>query len=335
MDVDKGHQLTDKELAALERRISDAYGQAADELKGTINAYFEALRERDEKMLEMVANGEITEKYYKQWRLNQIGRGERYEALRDRVAERMTQANETAISYINDTTPGIYSLNRNYAAYTIEQVAGNADFTIWNEQAVKRIIVENPSLMPNYPQKLALKRGIDLAYGKQQITSSVVSGILQGKGVKRLADDLQRRIPEMNRASAIRSARTATTNAQNAGRQDQYLLAKQMGIKVKKRWIATLDGRIRHAHAMADGQTVDVDADFDVDGYKMAYPGDRRAPGYLLYNCRCTMRTVEPDGIEAEPRQRIAKDPKTGKNVLISDMTYQQWLKWKGAQNGD
>nr|DAH47751.1 MAG TPA: minor capsid protein [Caudoviricetes sp.] len=335
MAVDKGHQLTDKELAALERRISDIYGQAAAELKETIDAYFEGLRERDEKMREMVENGEITEKYYKQWRLNQIGRGERYEALRDRVAERMTQANETAISYINDTTPGVYSLNRNWTAYTIEQAVGNADFTLWNEQAVKRIITENPSLMPNYPQKLALKRGIDLAYGQKQITSSVVSGILQGKGVKRLADDLQRRIPEMNRASAIRSARTATTNAQNAGRQDQYLLAKQMGIKVKKRWIATLDGRTRHAHAMADGQTVDVDADFDVDGYKMAYPGDRRAPGYLLYNCRCTMRTVEPEGIEAEPRQRRARDPETGRNVLISDMTYKEWLRWKGTQNGD
>lgn len=329
MAADEGHRLTEQRLSALEQRISDTYSQAANELGETIAAYFESFRERDEEMLGLVGNGEVTLEHYKQWRLNQIARGKRYEALRDKLAERMTDATETALSFINDTTPGIYSLNRNYAAYTIEQISDDADFTTYNEQAVKRIVTESPTLMPNYPKRLALKRGVDLEYGQSQITKNVVSSILQGKGIKKMADDLQRRIADMSRASAIRTARTAITNAQNAGRQDQYTAAANMGIKVKKRWVATLDGRTRHAHGMADGQTVDIDADFEVDGYKMAYPGDRRAPGYLLYNCRCTMRTVEPEGIEAEPRQRRVKDPETGENVLVSDMTYQEWLKWK------
>lgn len=329
MTADEGHRLTEQRLTALEERISETYSQAANELGETIAAYFESFRERDEEMLELVEKGEVTLEHYKQWRLNQIARGKQYEALRDKLAERMTDTTETALSYINDTTPGIYSLNRNYAAYTIEQISDDADFTIYNEQAVKRIVKESPTLMPHYPERLALKRGIDLKYGQSQITKNVVSSILQGKGIKKMADDLQRRIADMSRASAIRTARTAITNAQNAGRQDQYTAAAAMGIKLKKRWVATLDGRTRHAHGMADGQTVDIDADFEVDGYKMAYPGDRRAPGYLLYNCRCTMRTVEPEGIEAEPRQRRVKDPETGENVLVSDMTYQEWLKWK------
>ena len=329
MAADEGHRLTEQRLTALEERISETYSQAANELGETIAAYFESFRERDEEMLESVEKGEVTLEHYKQWRLNQIARGKRYEALRDKLAGRMTDTTETALSYINDTTPGIYSLNRNYAAYTIEQISDDADFTIYNEQAVKRIVKESPTLMPHYPERLALKRGIDLKYGQSQITKNVVSSILQGKGIKKMADDLQHRIADMSRASAIRTARTAITNAQNAGRQDQYTAAAAMGIKLKKRWVATLDGRTRHAHGMADGQTVDIDADFEVDGYKMAYPGDRRAPGYLLYNCRCTMRTVEPEGIEAEPRQRRVKDPETGENVLVSDMTYQEWLKWK------
>ena len=87
-----------------------------------------------------------------------MGRGKRFEALRDKVAERYTNANEVAISYINDKTPGIYSLNRNYAAYTIEQVSGNVGFDLWDEQTVKRLIVEQPNLMPYYPEKKALKR---------------------------------------------------------------------------------------------------------------------------------------------------------------------------------
>ena len=46
----------------------------------------------------------------------------------------------------------------------------------------------------------------------------------------------------MNRASAIRTARTSVTAAQNAGRMDSYHSAEEMGIKLKKQWLATLDG---------------------------------------------------------------------------------------------
>ena len=330
--ADLGHKIADQELAKLEQRISQVYGDAASELSETIEAYFESFRQRDEEMKKLLQRGEITKAHYNQWRLNQIGRGERYKQLRDKIAERMTDATETATSYINDVTPGIYSLNRNWTAYEIEKVAGNADFTLWNEQAVKRLIKDNPDMLPYYPAAIAIKYGDHVKWIRECVGKTIISAILQGKSITKIANELRQRIPDLNRDSAIRTARTAITNAQNAGRQDQYLLAKQMGIKVQKRWFATLDGRTRHAHAMADGQTVDVDADFEVDGYKMAYPGDRRAPGYLLYNCRCTMRTVEPEGIEAEPRQRVAKDPETGRNILISDMTYQEWLRWKEGQ---
>lgn len=235
---DEGHRLTDKELAKLERRISSVYGDAAKELQKTIDEYFENFAKRDEKMKSLIGtiqNGnEWTEADYKQWRLAQIGRGKRFEALRDKVAQRYTQANETAVSYVNDATPEIYSLNRNYAAYTIEQVSGSADFTLWDERTVKRLIVEQPDLMPYYPPKRAVKRGIDLEYGKKQITASVTSSILQGKSIKHMADDLQSRISTMSRDSAIRTARTAVTGAQNAGRMDSYVAAAKWELKFKK-----------------------------------------------------------------------------------------------------
>lgn len=328
---DYGHQLTDKELAALERRIAQVYRETRDELQETINAYFESFAERDKEMKALIGtvqNGkEWTEDDYKQWRLAQIGRGKRFEALRDQIAERMTKANETAIAYVNDATPSIYSLNRNYAAYTIEQIAGDVGFTLWDESTVRRLIVEQPDLMPYYPEAKAVKRGIDLAYGKKQITASVTSGILQGKSIKGLADDLQRRITTMDRDSAIRTARTAVTSAQNAGRQDSFEAAAKRGIKVRKRWIATKDGRTRHEHGAADGQTVDYDEPFNVGGEKLMYPGDSSGSGWNIYNCRCSVRTVEAEGIEAEPRQMRVRDA-NGRNVLVSEMTYTQWQEW-------
>lgn len=332
---DLGHQLTDKELAKLERRIAKLYREAGKELQATIDAYFEQFKKRDEEMKALIGtvqNGkEWTEADYKQWRLNQIGRGERYQAMRDKVAHRVTDANAVAVSYTNDATPGIYSLNRNYSAYTIEQVAGNVGFDLWDEQTVKRIMVEQPDLMPYYPPKRALKRGIDLAYGKKQITASVTSSILQGLSIKHMADNLQKRMTTMSRDSAIRTARTAVTGAQNAGRMDSYAAAEKMGIKLKKQWFATLDNRTRHAHAMLDGQTVDIDKPFKVDGYDIMFPGDTSAPGYLVYNCRCTM-VADVDGVNSTG-QRRARNPVTGENEIVSDMTYSEWAAQKEAEN--
>ena len=329
---DLGHKLTDKELAKLERRIAKLYREAGEELQATIDAYFEQFQKRDEEMKALIGtvqNGkEWTEADYKQWRLNQIGRGERYQAMRDKVARRATDANAVAVSYTNDATPGIYSLNRNYSAYTIEQVAGNVGFDLWDEQTVKRLMVEQPDLMPYYPPKRALKRGIDLAYGKKQITASVTSSIVQGKSIKHMADDLQKRITTMSRDSAIRTARTAVTGAQNAGRMDSYAAAEKMGIKLRREWVATLDNRTRHAHAMLDGQQADIDKPFKVDGYEIMFPGDTSAPGYLVYNCRCTL-IAAVEGVDTSTAQRRARNADTGQTEVISDMSYAEWAGWK------
>ena len=326
---DLGHKLTDAELAKLERRIAKLYREAGEELQATIDAYFEQFKKRDEEMKALIGtvqNGkEWTEADYKQWRLNQIGRGERYQAMRDKVAHRVTDANAVAVSYTNDATPGIYSLNRNYAAYTIESVAGNVGFDLWDEQTVKRLIVKQPNLMPYYPPKRALKRGIDLAYGKKQITASVTSSILQGKSIKHMADDLQKRITTMSRDSAIRTARTAVTGAQNAGRMDSYAAAEKMGIKLKKEWLATLDARTRHSHAMLDGEQAEQDKKFS-NGCR--FPGDPQGPPHEIYNCRCTL-IAAVDGVDTSSAQRRARNADTGQTEVISNMSYAEWAGWK------
>ena len=317
---DYGHSQTEKELEALEKRISAIYRDASKELKAKIENYFESFRARDERQKAKVVAGELSESKYKQWRLAQIGRGTRFEALRLAIAERYTKANETAVAYVNDATPGIYSLNRNYTAYTIEQVAGDVGFTLWDEQTVKRLIKDEPSLMPYYPEKKALKRGIDLAWGKQQITKQVTSGILQGESIGKIAARLQTNIPNMNKDSALRTARTAATGAQNAGRMDSYTAAREKGIRMEREWVATLDNRTRHAHQKLDGQRAPIDKPFKVDGQEIMFPGDPKAAPYLVYNCRCTQIAVVTETPDAKRR--------AGKSV-IDNMTYQEWERKK------
>lgn len=316
----------------MERRIARVYREARDSLDETVRDYFELFRKRDEEMKALIGtiqNGrEWTERDYLQWRLNQIGRGERFRDLRDRIAERMTKANQTAIAYVNDATPGIYSMNRNYTAYTIEKLSGDIGFTLWDESTVRRMLRDNPDVMPYYPKKRAVKRGIDLKYGQKQIKKAVTQGILQGCSVGKIAKDLQARISEINRASAVRAARTAITSAENGGRMDSYKAASDMGIKVRKRWVATKDSRTRHAHQKLDGQTVDWNESFSSELGKIRFPGDPRAKPANVYNCRCSLRTVEKAGIEAEPRKMRVRDPKTGRNVVVEEMTYEQWERW-------
>lgn len=312
MKRDEGRRLTDAELEALEKRIREMYGGAAKNLQQIIDEYFANFRLRDEEMQKLigtVVNGrEWTEEDYKQWRLAQMGRGERFEALRDKLAERLTNANEVAISYVNDATPGIYTLNRNYATYEVSDAGG--DFTLYDEQTVRRLIVEQPDLMPYYPKEKAVCRGIDLEFGKKQITNAVTAGILMGRSSRGIAADLRRRIIDMSVESAIRAARTAVTAAENGGRQATYEKAAEMGIEMQREWIATKDHRTREWHGAADGKRVGVNEAFTVGGEKLMFPGDRShgASGWNIYNCRCAVRGV----IKGHGRKRE---------------TYNEWLK--------
>lgn len=323
---DVGHEQTEKILQALERRIAQVYREAAEGVKQTIEKYWAGLVERDRYMRTLVQKGEITQDYYTQWLQNQIGRGERFEALQSQLAERVTNAAETAYAYINDATPSVYSLNRNYGAYTIERATGSVGFTMWNESAVRRLLVQQPELMPHYPPKKALKYGIDLEWGKKQIRAAIQSGILQGKSIGKIANDLQRRIPDMSRKSAIRAARTAMTGAQNGGRQDSYEAAEKMGIMMRKKWVAIIDGRTRHSHIRLNGEIVNVDAEFS-NGCR--FPGDSRGRPAETYNCRCAMVADVESLSSADETNKL--DPQTQSKIITNDITYGEWAGQKSG----
>lgn len=166
---------------------------------------------------------------------------------------------------------------------------------------------------------------IDLAYGKQQIEATITSGILQGNTIIQIATDLKSRMPTMNMKMAIRAARTSVTAAQNAGRIDGYSAAEKMGIKLKKQWMATLDSRTRHSHAMLDGVAIANEKVFD-NGCR--YPGDPNGSPEEIYNCRCTLIAVLDDA-PYQNAERRARSTATGKNYIIEDMTYREWDEMK------
>ena len=321
---DRAHKWTDERLAGLERRIHRLYGSAAKELRDELDAYFDTLQQRDNEMRALLERGKLTEQKYIAWRQAQIGRGKRVEALMDDLAQRMTKSNQLAMSYVRDGQPDVYAINRNWEAYTIETVHGSVGFTLYDEQTVRRLLTEDPELFP----QPAVDIPVDELWNRTKLQDALTAGILKGESLNKIAERMQR-VTGMNETAAIRSARTAYTGAQNAGRQASMDRAARMGIDVYKRWVAVKDMRTRHSHGAADGQIVPYNEPFHVGGALMMYPGDPSGPPQEVYNCRCTMRTVEKPGVEAEPRQMRVRDPVTGENVLVSEMTYGEWVKWK------
>ena len=328
--ADLGHQMTDEKLEQLERKVHKTYKEAYKEMQDKVDAYFDRLKDRDEEQKALLEAGKITEQQYQQWRLTQYARGKRYRALRDEFARRMNEANKVAAAYINDQTPGIYSLNANYTAYTIEQSGTSADFNLIQEQAVKRLIEEEPELF----HRPAIDTPLDTVWNQRKLTDSLTAGILMGESTRQIADRFQK-VTDMNRTSALRNARTAVTGAQNAGRQATYDRARAMGIEVDERWRSARDFRVRDSHRLMDGKPKDKDGYFHTPlGSIMRYPGDmQNGKAADVYNCRCTTSTK--DALEAEPTMMRARDPVTGRNELVQDMTYQEWYEWKTNNSKD
>lgn len=298
---------TEKRLKALEKRITKEYRKAWQELDKKASAYFEEYKRRWMKEYEKYLAGAYTKQQWEAWQIAQIGRGERWLALRDDMANELVDIRKRAVRYINDDLPSIFALNYNYSAYEIEQGTGIA-FNIYDEQTVKRLIKDNPQLLP----KPSVNINKTIKWNQQKLTSALVSGILQGKPIGKIASEFQN-VTDMNRKSAIRNARTAYTGAQNSGRQESYKYAvENYGIVMEKEWIATADLRTRDSHARLDGVRVGYDEEFP-NG--LMYPADPDGEPSEVYNCRCTMRAVLPKYANAKA------------HVTRNDVeSYKEWL---------
>lgn len=290
---------TEEELIGLERAITREYRQAYKSVQMKAAKYFGIFEERDKKMREALKDGTYPklegasawmtpEEHYKQWRLAQIGRGKRWEAVRDDLADSITKANEMAANIVNKKTAGIFGFNYNFSAYEIEKKVGKGvAFNIYNEHAVKELLEGK-----NHTEfrVLHVNRKRDYAWNQKKVQAALTSGILQGQSVPELTDAFLG-VMGSNRKAAIRNARTAVTSAQNAGAIGPCKKLQEMGIEVLLQWRSAHDGRVRDSHAHLDGIRIKPGETFP-NGCR--YPGDPQGRGGEVYNCRCTLIKILP-----------------------------------------
>lgn len=325
---DEAHEETERLLQGLERRITEEYRQAAEELEGKCNDYFRRYRIKDQIKRQQLANGEITQAEYDYWRTGQILIGERWKEMRDTLAEDLTHTNEIAAEMINRHTPEVYAINHNYGTFEIERGSLlNTSYTLYSRETVERLIRDNPDLMPQ--ARIDIPK--DEKWNRQKIQSAITQGVLQGESIDKIASRLQR-VTNMNRVAAIRNARTMTTSAQNGGRINAYRRAEEMGIKTLKVWLATPDSRVRDSHARLDGEERETEEEFS-NGCR--YPGDPNGDPAEVYNCRCTLISQ----VKGTPRIDVTNLSQRHSGLSRDydgdeEMTYQDWKDYHSDDPG-
>lgn len=312
---DIAHEETEQLLDDIRAELESIYGQAYDEIKVKAENYLEWFKEADKKKREQLKNGDITAEEYKNWRINKMLTGKNHFAMLETISADLANVNGIVASIINGYMPEAYAINGNFTAYTIEKnLEINTAFTLFDEQSVERLIRDKPDLLP----KAKLNIPKDRQWNQQNLHSAVVQSIILGETVEETAKRLAA-VTDMNQTSAIRNAATMTTSAQNGGRMDGYKRAKGMGIKLKHRWLATLDGHTRESHRAIDGDVVDIGKKFK-NG--LEYPGDTKGKPEEVYNCRCTT-------IAAFEDQDFSKFERDNR---LRGMSYQQWKDSKGGE---
>lgn len=310
--MDIGHYYADKELKALQKEFRTQYKMAADELQTKFGEYLRQYDAEDNEKKRLMLDGKITKDDYRAWRIQKLTLSERWTRMIEQLSIDITQANKKAAMAINGHLSGVYIENNTYAKYVVDKGTsiGNS-FTLLDERTVSRLIKDRPHLLPT----IRVNELKDKRWNQKNITSAVTQGILQGESIPRLASRLQS-VADMNEYAAIRNARTAVTCAENVGRLDGFREAKNLGIDIKKQWMATHDGRTRHSHRMLDMEVVDIDEPFS---NKLMEPGDTNGRPEEIYNCRCRMVAVI-DGKQLDTTGDI-EDYETWKNAMENKST--------------
>lgn len=294
--ADPAHELTEKELASMERRVHRVYAEASKEAAKKLSDFLEKFEKEDNEKKRMALEGKITQEAWLEWRKGRLLTGKHWTEIMNTLSEDMHRSKQIARSIIGEHLPEVYAINHDYSYYQTNADGLGASFTLYDRRTVEKLISEKKlELLPGQTEaEKERRRRKDIVWNRNHIQNALTQGILIGDSVPHLARRL-REVAVMNRNASIRYARTMTTNVQNAGRYDGYRDLQAQGVPLTLEWAATLDGRTRHEHRMMHGQRRKVGEPFVLDGIKILYPaqasgeGASDIPQRMIWNCRCTI----------------------------------------------
>lgn len=318
--ADYVEKYSDKASDELEKQIRRVYKQAAEEVQKKLDDFIRGHKARNAQMLQMVSDGKMSKQDYQRWMRGQVFQGDQWKQKLKDVTDVYVHADEKAREIVGGTSKNVFMEAANYTAYDLEKgMRGAVAFNVYDAKTVERLLKKDPKMLPEWK----IDQPKDYKWNEKRVRNAVAQGIIQGESVEEVGDRLTGELATSNATKMDMFARTAINGAQNAGRMDRLHEAEEMGIEVRKKWLATLDQRTRDTHQALDGQEQPIDEPFVVDGMKIDYPGDPFAPPELSYNCRCTLTYVYPKYQHLQHNHE-RRDQLNDKN--IENMTYYEWL---------
>ena len=325
--MDYGERVAEQAIARIFRKLTKIYKQAEKDLQKKLDVFTARYVTLDKANQAKVAAGEMTKKDYRKWLQGSVFIGKLWKNKVNQVSKVLTNANDQATKIINNIRFSVFSENYNHQSYEIEKnINGVVSFDIYNTDAVARLVKERPKMLPAYK----VDQQKDYLWNRQKVEDIITQGIIQGESIDKITARMMDGLCTQNENKMRMFARTAMTAAQNAGRLQQMKDAKKKGVKVKKRWVATLDERTRDSHQALDGDTIEVEERF-ANG--LMYPGDPNGAAKEVFNCRCKIIQIF-EGINRVVSRRAYTTYKDGRreSYIVNDMTYKQWKEWK--ENG-
>ena len=178
----------------------------------------------------------------------------------------------------------------------------NEDKYYKDKKAVNEIDVFGRShdfeaLIENYfKTKQLILLGISMRMATK-IKTFIETARADGLTLQQIAKQTSEKFLPLSRSRAALIARTETHNAASYANHAYHKTVEvELGVKMKKKWVATNDARTGSTHSSANGKEVDMNENFIVGGTQMEYAGDSKGGARNVINCRCiTIYSDEQD----------------------------------------
>lgn len=320
--TDYGAEYTDKELEKMEKKIKQIYSEAEKDIQKKMNEFNQAFKAKEAVHLQELKDGKITQADFDAWKRGQVFQGQQWQSKKDQISGILYNANKEAAKILNGGTMDVFAENANWSHYEMEHTQGvNFGFGLYDAHTVTNLVKNDPQVLPKW--KVNEKK--DYKWNGKKVDNAITQGIIQGERLDQIAERISTALSANNRNTMLTFARTAMTGAQNAGRNQGLMDAKELDIDVVKVWMATLDDHTRASHQEIDGEEQKVGDKWHPFKFSNGcrYPGDPMGPPHEVYNCRCTLVS----DIKDYPSKFNRYDNIDGKP--IENMSYKEWKEAK------
>ena len=166
--------------------------------------------------------------------------------------------------------------------------SSSAGFKAWMPTIETKDFFGAVDRLLSYFKQVALTNSISiLETSKKEVVEIMEPMIKESASQGEIAKAIEGKLIKHSMARATLIART---EAGIATSKSQFDIAMEVEtLPMKKEWVAFLDSRTRDWHRDVDGETIEKDQYFYVNGDRMLHPHDKGAKAENVINCRCKL----------------------------------------------